>query len=49
MKNKFKRIFVIVTDSMGIGEAKDAKTIMMQEQTLLDILQISAKNLIFLL
>lgn len=25
MKNKFKRIFVIVADSMGIGEATDAK------------------------
>ena len=23
-KNKFKRIFVIVADSMGIGEANDA-------------------------
>lgn len=26
-KNQFKRIFVIVADSLGIGEAPDAKKI----------------------
>lgn len=27
-KNQFKRIFVIVADSLGIGEAPDAKNTM---------------------
>lgn len=29
---KFNRIFLIVCDSMGIGNAKDAKNIMILEQ-----------------